>query len=480
MNAILAPETAAADLTAAARVGDEPRTFDKRLAVALARAILTPDRPAGLDYPTDALGPLAPVCKAIAEHGQLRPAMAGQSLLGAASVLTQGLFNVETLGGIKPLSLYLLTLGDSGDGKSTAEDAALHAVWSWQREANRAYREAVEQHEAAKPKKGEKKAPPPPAPHRLCMDATVEGLRRDLSGGAVSQGVFTSEAAAMLAGYGMSDEQRSKTAAVFCGLWDRGLLSVSRAVGGRTERHGCRLAMHWLVQPMAAGEALNDPTLAAQGYWPRFLLAWPEPSAPRSARMLRWNTVPAISQYWQRCSDLLAQPMEDDATDCPVIGIEPAAQRMIEAAFERFELQAKGQAGELRAIKAFALRASEHVCRVAGVLAAFGGRHIIGPAEARGALRLVIHSLDNWRAVIEQGAANPAAGHALALYTWLINQPRYGAAARDISRLATPHVLRNRDTRDGALDLLQAHGLIDREGSQVLALMPDGGTDERP
>ena len=33
------------------------------------------------------------------------------------------------------MSLYLLTLGESGDGKSTAEDAALRPVWDWQRHA---------------------------------------------------------------------------------------------------------------------------------------------------------------------------------------------------------------------------------------------------------------------------------------------------------------------------------------------------------
>jgi len=253
---------------------------------------LTP-RTRGTPYPVEALGQLAAACRAIAEHGQLDPAMAGQCLLGAAAVLTQGLFNVQALGGVKPLSLYLLTLGDSGDGKSTAEEAALAPLWHWQREANAAYAGEVErvQAERARRKKGEPAPEDPRPPHRLCMDATVEGLRRDLSGGAMSQGVFTSEAGAMLAGYGMSAEQRAKTAATFSGLWDRGLLSVSRVTGPRTERHGCRLAMHWLVQPVALlspGRCL----LAAMGFWPRFVIAWPSPATPRKAVPLHWSRCP--------------------------------------------------------------------------------------------------------------------------------------------------------------------------------------------
>jgi Protein of unknown function (DUF3987) len=483
MNDVLAPEAVAQDLTAAKYAGASAPPFDKRRALAAARSLLTPEPTTSPDYPTHALGPLAGPCRAIAEHGQLRPAMAGQCLLGAASLLTQGLFNVETMGGIKPLSLYLLTLGDSGEGKSTAEDAALAPVWEWQRRANAEHQHALAEAQAARStrKKGEAEPEQARAPHRICMDMTVEGLRRDFTGGAGSQGVFTSEAAAMLAGYGMSAEHRSKTAAVLCGLWDRGLLSVSRATGGRTERHGCRLAMHWLVQPMAAAEALGDPALTAQGYWPRCLLAWPVPTPPRTARALRWATIREVGRYWQSCTELLTRPLADDATDCPVIGMDTAAQSILAAAFERFETAAKTKAGELRGIKPFALRATEQMSRIAGVLTAFAGRNVIGGDDARGALALVLHSLECWRQVIEQGAADPTAGNALRLYEWLIAQPTYGATGRAISRYATPHALRGRDTRDAALDLLEAHGLILRDGSHVWALMPtEGGHDGQP
>ncbi len=83
-------------------------------------------------------------------------------------MLTQGLFNVETMAGIKPLSLYLLTLGDSGDGKSTAEDVALMRVTEWQRAKGTAYRRAMASAEAAR---GTKKDP-----ETVEMGATVPAL----------------------------------------------------------------------------------------------------------------------------------------------------------------------------------------------------------------------------------------------------------------------------------------------------------------
>ena len=227
--------------------------FDRDAAVKRARELLAPalrEREAPT-YPVAALGPLADACEAIATHGQVQPAMVGQCLLGAASLLTQGLHNVETLAGKRPLSLYLLTLGDSGDGKSTAQGPALHCLHEWQREAAKEFSAALADHDKAKAtrKKGEEPPEAPASPYRLMRDATVEGLRRDLDCGPCSQGIFTDEAAAVLSGYGMTPEHRAKTAGVFSGLWDNGHLSVSRATGPRVERYGRRVALHWLIQP---------------------------------------------------------------------------------------------------------------------------------------------------------------------------------------------------------------------------------------
>ena len=129
----------------------------------------------------------------------------------------------------------MLTLGDSGDGKSTAQGAALAPVNEWQRKAARDYADDLREFESAKAKRKRADDPPkqPSSPYRLVSDATVEGLRRDLDGGPCSQGIFSDEAAAILSGYGMSADHRSKTAGVFSKLWDQGHLSVSRATGPR-------------------------------------------------------------------------------------------------------------------------------------------------------------------------------------------------------------------------------------------------------
>lgn len=483
MNAVvqdLAAIRSAAHDTTTAPAFDRPRALRK------ARELLAPslkgrEAPA---YPLAALGTLAPVAAEIAEHGQMQPALVGQSLLGAASLLTQGLFNVRTLAGVKPLSLNLITLADSGDGKSTADAVALGSIKDWQRAAGERYQAERRQHAAdckALKNKGDTEPDEPRSPYRLVRDATVEGLRRDLEHGPSAQGLFTDEAAAMLAGYGMSAEHKSKTAATFSGLWDTGDLSVSRSMGGRIELYGRRLAMHWLIQPHAAAQALGDPLLSALGFWPRFLLAWPAPCEPRKDRPFRPEMLPAVGAYWQRCAELLAEPLAGDCHTLPTIELQPDARQMIGQAFERMEVAARR--GPLRGVKPFALRGTEQACRVAGVLAAFDRRDTINADDAHHALDLVRYGIATWRAVIDEGAADPTGADALRLFEWLTDPkhcPGWRTDGRTILR-AGPQCVRTADKRDAALDMLAAVGLAERgEGGKVYALDPtdtQGGAD---
>ncbi len=442
---------------------------DVQASINKAAQILMPVRHAAPDYPVEALGPLAEICVDTAREGQLRPAMAGQCLLATAALLTQGLHNVQTLAGPKPLSLYLTTLGDSGDGKSTCEATALGPVNAWQRHAQKKYdeREATQQRKACK--NGEDEPPAQKRPYRLVADATTEALRSDFEHGLCTQGMFTAEGAAVLAGYGMSATQRAKTAATFNRLWDDGHLSVSRVTAGRFERFGQRLSIHWLLQPSAAAEVISDPALSAIGFWPRFCLAWPEPGAPRVARPFAPQTLGSVTRYTARCDELLQMPLPDDVTDAPVIGLSSEAQIQIGKALERFEIE--GRRGKLRLIKPFALRAAEQVCRVAGVLAAFAGRDCVDEGDAVNALRLVSYGIETWLAVFEQGVQNDENVQALHLYKWLATREKGGADRRDILRLARPRPASSR-ARDALVEILLAHGLAVTDRSMVFALDP--------
>lgn len=463
-----------ARVPARATLGDSGRLLEpdkQEAAIAMARHRLEGVCFAPPAYPVDALGPLAEVCREIAQHGQLEPAMAGQCLLATASLLTQSLRRVRTLAGVKPISLYLQTIGDSGDGKSSAESVALAPVNEWQREQSRVYAQSVSDAQAPRAK-GEQALELPRAPYRVSRDATVEGVRNSFQHGMPSQALFNSEAAAVLSGYGMKPEHRAKTAATFNGLWDSGEVSVSRSMAGHIQLYGRFLAVHWMIQPTAVRETLYDPLLSAIGLWPRFLIAWPAPMKPRLAQQFRPEKSPVIGRYWARCTELLRYDIGEDCADVPVIEFDADAIELAQQFFERMEQAARTTNGSLVSIKPFAVRATEQIFRVGAVLATFEGRHSVDLKTAGNAIALVTHSLEIWKQIFGNREEAEAHQHALELFEWLLKKP-LGSVSETTVLHVGPKSLRSKSRRDTAIATLESAGLLNRIGGQLYPRSPD-------
>ena len=293
------------------------------------------------------------------------------------------------------------------------------------------------------------------APYRIASDLTIEGLRRSFDEGIASQGVFSTEAGAVLAGHAMTQENRTKTAANLCGLGDRGHISVVRGGGGRTERYGVRLSVHLLIQAAARGDVLADETLSGVGFWPRLLLAWPAPLEPRKYRPWQPDQSQAIRAYWQRCERLLALPMPEECDNLAAITLHADALKRMANFFERMEHEARK--GDLSDVRAFALRGTELACRIAGVLAAFDGKSHVDSATASNGTRLAEHSLRNWLDALG-GKSDPVPGWAFTLYRWLA-ELRGLVAVRDIPRIG-PASVRPANRRDRAILSLADHASL--------------------
>ena len=405
-------------------------------------------------YPVEALGPLADVARAIAQGGQLDIAMAGQAVLATAALLAQGVRNVRALAGVKPLSLNLLTIAESGDGKSTAEGVALRRIADLERAEDRLFLADL----ARRDKKDDR--PPPRSPYRVMKDATAQGIWRAFKDGQPAQGSFTAEGASMLCGWGMSSEHRAHTASALNDLWDGGAVSLSRGTDGRTQLYGRRLSVHWLLQPAPARGALHDPLLESIGLWPRFLIAWPAPLAPRKARPWRPESDPAICAFWDRCEELFQELLPDGCADQPVIEADEQAQALAGRSFEALEEAARTTGGKLADVRAFAVRATEQAFRIAGVLAAFDGRETIDANTMRGAVKLAMYSLETWQGIFGHREEAEAIEWARTLHAWMVKQ---GGRVSETAVLHTgPKSLRSRQRRDTALALLEADGLIRR------------------
>lgn len=425
-------------------------------ATARARELLSP-KAGDVEYPVEALGPLSAVARAIADGVQCDPALAGQSVLSAAALLIQSVANIRSLDGRpKPVSLYALTVAQSGEGKDSADGVAFCPIREWQRDAANAYRRVKA--------RIRNEDTPPPEPYRVTSDITLEGLRRTFRDGVASQGGFSTEAATMLVGHALNRENRIKTAAALCGLWDGSGVSVARAGSGRFERYGTRLSMHLMVQPAAVSEVMTDEGLLHIGFWPRFLLAWPELLSPRKYCPFRPESSPAVMGFWQRCTELLHLPLQDDNDKLPVLDLDESAVAVLAPFLEERERRARG--GDWQPIRPFALRAAELAVRIAGVQSAFAGKNEVDAEGAERGIVLVRHSLDNWLAALEGRRVESAIKHSTILYQWLLNHGK-PIKPGDILRVG-PGVLRSKARRDAALERLVEAGLVTVQDGKVV------------
>lgn len=407
------------------------------------------------DYPVEGLWLLASVAEAIAEHGQCDIALAGQSVLAAAALCAQAHANVETLAGTVPITLYQLTIGESGDGKTTAESAALRAIREYERKESSRYQAALE---AYKKSKEEGKAPPIP-PYLLMSDATIEGLRRSFFEGRPSQGMVTSEGATVFSGYGMKKEHQAKTAGEFNRLWDDGEISVSRATSGRLQLYHRRFSMHLMIQPAAVQEALMNALLTDIGLWPRFLLAWPQPAKPRKARLFRPSSIPEIKHFWERCKALLPATDCAECSDLPRLKLTEDAHELLGRFFEGMEVEAKSRRGRyVESCRPFALRATEQACRVAGVLAVYADRQVIDAELITCGIKMALYSVESWRAAFNDREQRATAETAYRYLKWMVQRRKGAATETDMLRNGPkPRGVEHRDT---AISVLHAAGLI--------------------
>lgn len=424
-------------------------------------------------YPVDALDSLVDVCVYMRDEMQLPAETAGQSLLGAASLLTQGLYDVQTLAGVKPLSLNLITVSDSGDGKSTADSIALEIL----AKADRLSHDDFEKKMAAwsgLSKKEREAEPQPIAPYRILKSGTIQGIVRSFKEGFSSQGSFTCEGASMLGGWGMSTEQKRNTLAGLNDFWDGSPVSNVRQGEGRTQLYDKRFCCHWMVQPSAAHESLNDDLLAAIGTWPRFLAAWPASMKPRSYKRFTPEESEAVKLFWDRCDVILNQRYAVPEGKRNLITISGKARTLLIKFWETME-KSRDPASDHHTLKPFCVRGAEQVCRIAGVLAAFRN-HATGKTEFQildadviNGIKLFKFSLETWRGIFGAREDDENRKFAEALYAWMEKQPGKKTTKGNIN-YSGPRLLRSARARDVALSILYSEGKI----RKVVEILPGG------
>lgn len=446
---------------------------------------LLPNVEVAAPYPLQALGELlGGAAAAIIDAVQVPDALAGQAVLAAAAMAAQPHANVQRAGQLIPLSLFALTVAESGDRKSAADRLALCAHYQHQHallDAYKAeykeycnYRDAHQKARAAilDKAKGDpetvaaelgKLLEPvePPSPFILAEEPTLEGLQKSLLRGYASQGLFSDEGGQFFGGYASKPENLLKSVAGLSKLWDGSPITRTRAAEGESaSRSGCRLSTHLMIQPIVAQNVLGNPVLQGQGFLARFLIAWPQSLAgSRFYRDIDPTQDVRLGRYWQRMAHLLAlEPPQNEQGELapPALLMGPQSLAAWIAQHDAIEAQL-GKWGDLFEIKPAAAKGGENLLRIAGVLAVVENADSITLPIIERAGMLVRWYLDEALRLTNPTKAEPHQFKAQSLLDWLLNKGWHTFDSRKLQREGPSIARKSAKQRDQLLAVLVEH-----------------------
>lgn len=458
---------------------------------------LLPDTAPPTPYPLDALTyEMRGAVEAIAEHAMVPAAIAGQCVVGAVTHLAQTRVNAwhfKGKPGGAPCSLFMLSLFDSGEGKSSARDLAFKTIDEAEKVARAEHSRACAEIEAmAAGLKGKARDeflavnPLPPDPKSQYSDATFEPLAGDFIRGKPAASWDTDEGGQMLGGHSLKADTVAATLGGLTTAFTSGKFERTRSRGnaeGSGVAYNRRLSIHLLAQAVAVAESLSNPLLVGQGFLARFLLAAPDSLAGTcfiTVESLRRSAYadPRLQAYWARCNEIAASPEHIDPETGEVAPpvLEPDAEAIQVWVDFRNEIESeRGPLGKFAGLKPFAARGAEQALRLAAVLGCFEGVEHIDADCMRRACMLARYSLAEWLRYTDTDAVDPELKRAAELMAWL-RSPKRAAKwrefhANDLGK-SGPAAVRSAKVRDKVLAILVKHHHLLTSGDKHFWINP--------
>lgn len=300
-----------------------------------------------------------------------------------------------------PTSLFCLTIAQSGERKSGCDKLVMAGLRDFERDQAVEYREEMASYSIAHKlwttKKDrlvkeaangngskaieaqadlgalEPETKQPLSPKLTTSEPTLEGLIKLYLTGLPRLDLFSDEGGGFLGGHAMNSDNRLKTVAGLSSLWGGDAIDRVRAGDGATTLYGRRLAMHLMVQPVAARLLLADPVASGQGFLARFLIT--EPPSAIGTRLRR--TDPEVAEVAKvaasrRASEVLSHPkplsQDDPQKLAPRALVLSANAKELLHQYAEVTERAQALGGDLESIRGFASKSAEQAARIAGVL----------------------------------------------------------------------------------------------------------------
>ena len=440
-------------------------------------------------YPLDALpDTIRAAAEEVAGFVKAPAALVASSALAALSLACQAHIDAkraEKLHG--PVGLFLLTIADSGERKSTCDGFFTSAIRQYQEEQAEAMKPAIKESQAAiaaweaerdgilsaikgAGKSGKAtdklkadlaelqrdKPEPPRVPRLILGDETPENLAWSLAKQWPSAGVLSSEAGVVFGSHGMGKDSAMRNLALLNVLWDGGAHSIGRRTSESFTVRGARLTMGLMIQETTLREYFSKSGGLARGtgFLARFLVAWPESTQgqrPFTDPPANW---PHLAAFHRRIAAILSQPApidEDGALTPAMLSLAPDAKAAWVEYHDAIE-SGLASGGELYDVRDVASKSADNAARLAALFQQFehGMGGAIGLDSFERASRITAWHLSEARRFFGELALPAELADAARLDSWLIeycqrerthmvgkNHVRQHGPLRDCARLDT-------------------------------------------
>jgi putative DNA primase/helicase len=409
-------------------------------------------------YPLDAL-PLS-IRAAVAEVAGFVKApvpMVASSALATLSLAIQAHVDAkraEKLHG--PVGLFLLTIADSGERKSTCDGFFNKPIRDYEEAQTESAKPILKDHKAAteawEAKRGgikEKirqlakdnkptadmelalrdlehdKPETPRIPRLLYADATPEALAYELAKQWPSGGVVSAEAGIVLGSHGMGKDSVMRHLGLLNQLWDGTSLTIDRRSSESFTVRGARLTVALQVQEPTLREFFNRSGALARGtgFLARFLVAWPESTQGQRPFTDPPENWPHLVAFHQRIAAILDQPasIDDEGALTPLmLPLTPEAKAAWIEYYNAIESKLSS-GGELYDVRDVASKSADNAVRLAALFQMFENMGCaIGADAFEGASRITAWHLHEARRFFGVLALPVELADAARLDSWLI------------------------------------------------------------
>lgn len=451
-------------------------------------------------YPVHALPEIIrEAVEEVASYVKAPLALVAASALSAVSTAVQTRFSVRRdarLAG--PATLYLLTVAESGERKTTVDKKFTAAIREWEAKQGKAYAEERARYKAAmedweqdgrslqeRLKQGiqadqkgseldprilhEAKRPKEPKLRMILYgDDTPEALAMALADYPVAS-IISAEAGIIFGSHGMNADSVTRNLAQANAMWDGDAIRQGRAGRERLSVEDMRVTMGLQVQPAVLDAFVQKTGGLARGigYFARFLYSQPDSTQGTRFYVVDAADEAALRRFNHRMTTLLDLPAEFDDFNRLVseyVGFDADAYEV----WYRFHDEVEEQVGGddvYSGIRDVASKAADNAARLACCLHVFSTDRAspIGRWSMEGACSLMRWYLDEAVRFARARDMTEEVRNAELLEEWLVKEikKRKGADVTvNDARQKGPGPIRLKRKLDDALDLLESHGRV--------------------